>query len=107
MSLRTRLLVQVLPLVALAIAALTATAIIVATQHQKDAVYGEMQQLIERQAQTFETQAATAMGTARDVAATLEGDPRRDRAASGRIVTRMAERHPELFATWVAFAPNL
>jgi methyl-accepting chemotaxis protein len=106
MSLRTRLLVQVLPLVALAIAALTATAIVVATKHQKRAVYGEMQQLIERQAQTFETQAAAGMATARDLAATLEGDPRRDRAASGRIVTRIAERHPELYATWVAFAPN-
>ncbi|WP_121254614.1 methyl-accepting chemotaxis protein [Solirubrobacter pauli] len=97
---------QILPLVALAVAALTVTAIVVAGRHQKDAVYGEMQQLIDRQAQVFETQAAAGMTTARDLAATLEGDPRHDRAASGKIVTRMAERHPELYATWVAFAPD-
>ena len=52
MVVRTRLLLQVLPLVALAIAALTATAVVVASEHQKAAVYAQMQQLIDRQAQT-------------------------------------------------------
>jgi methyl-accepting chemotaxis protein len=103
---RTRLLLQILPLVTLAVAALTAVAVKVASDHQKAAVYAQMRELVARQAQRVDTDAAAAMATAHDLAAVLEGDPRRDRAASGKIVTRTAERHPELYATWVAFAPN-
>jgi methyl-accepting chemotaxis protein len=106
MPLRTRLLVQVLPAVAIAIAAVTAVAVAVASEHQKTAVYAQMQQLIERQAQTFETQASAAMTTAHDLAGSLEGDPRHDRVAGASVVTRLAERHDELFGVWLAFAPN-
>src|SRR5262249_14517507 len=53
-----------------------------------------------------ETQAQAGMTTAHDLAASIEGDPRHDRVASGKIVAHTAVRHPELYATWVAFAPN-
>jgi methyl-accepting chemotaxis protein len=105
-ALRTRLLLQILPLVALAIAAVTATAVAVASKHQKRAVYAETQRLIEREAQTFETRANAGQQTAHDLAAMLEGDPRRNRAAAGAMVTRTAERHPDLYATWVAYDAN-
>jgi len=105
-ALRTRLLLQVLPLVALAIAAVTATAVVVASKHQKRAVYAQTQRLIEREAQTFETQANAGQQTAHDLAAMLEADPRPNRVVGGAMVTRVAERHPELYATWVAFEPN-
>ena len=103
---RTRLLLQILPLVTLAIAVVTGVAVKVASDHQKAAVYAQMQELVAHQAQRADTDAAAAMTTARDLAAVLEGDPRHDRAASGKIVTRTAQLHPELYATWVAFAPN-
>src|SRR5262249_22747153 len=83
-----------------------AVAVIVASKHQKTAVYAQMQELIDRQAQTFETQATAAMTTAHDLSGSLEGDPRRDRAAGASVVTRLAQRHRELFGVWLAFAPT-
>jgi methyl-accepting chemotaxis protein len=106
MSLRYKLLLQILPLVTLAIVVLTAVAVKVAASHQKAAVYAQMHELITRQAQTFETHATADMATAHDLAADMEGDPRRDRAASAGIVGRTAQRHPDLFGTWVAFEPD-
>src|SRR5262249_32835482 len=95
--LRIRLLVQVLPVVALAIAALTATAGVCHSNHNKAAVYAQRQRRVDHQAQTFETQAAASMTVAHALAGSLEGDPRRDRVAGSGVTTRLAERHPELF----------
>ena len=103
---RARLLTRILPLVAIAIAALTGVAIKVASDHQRNAIYGETQQQIAREAQRFETTAASNLTVAHDLAADVEGDPRNDRAASAGIVTRTAQRHPGLFGTWVAFEHN-
>jgi methyl-accepting chemotaxis protein len=105
-TMRARLLVQILPLVALAIAALTAVAIKVASDHQRAAIYGETQQQIAREAQRFETSAATHMAVAHDLAAGVEGDPRHDRAADTAVVMRTVQRHPDTFGGWVGFNAN-
>ena len=105
-SMRARLLMQILPLVTVAIAVLTAVAVKIASDHQRAAVYGETQQLIAREAQRFETQAGSQMAVAHDLAAAMEGDPRHDRAASAGIVTRAGQRRPDIFGTWVAFERN-
>ena len=53
-SLRTRLLIQILPVVALAVIAMTAVAVKVASTSQREAVYGHQTELIQRQAARFD-----------------------------------------------------
>ena len=61
-SLRARLLLQILPAVALAVIALTAIAVKVASSAQRDAVYGQMSQLIATEAARFDTEARARAG---------------------------------------------
>jgi hypothetical protein len=105
-SLRARLLLQILPGVALAVIALTAVAVKVASDSQRDAVYGELSQLIATEAARFDGQAQRAQAITHDVAASLEADPSYDRARGAAVVNRFAERHPDLLGTWAAFEPN-
>ncbi len=105
-SMRARLLIQILPLVATAVAALTTVAVKVASDHERAAVYGQIQQQIGREAQRFQTDAAAHFAVAHDLAADMEGDPRHDRVASAGIVTRTGALHPDIFGTWVAYEPN-
>ena len=103
---RKRLLLQILPVVALAIAALTAVAVTAASNAQRDAVYGEMSQLIGREANRFDARARADMAAAQDVAAALEADPSISREQGRNVVRRFAERRPELLGVWAAFEPN-
>jgi len=64
-SLRTRLLVQILPAVAVAIVAITAIAIKIASDAQRDTVYREMSQQIAREASGFDGDVREAKATAR------------------------------------------
>ena len=105
-SMRARLLIQILPVVALAIAALTAVAVTAASSAQRDAVYGEMSELIGREANRFDARARADMAAAQDLAAALEADPSISREHGRDVVRRFAERRPELLGTWAAFEPN-
>src|SRR3954454_13447544 len=79
-SLRTRLLVQILPAVALAIVAITAIAIKIASDAQRETVYREMSQQIAREASGFDGDVRSAQATARSIGAAVEADHTRDRA---------------------------
>jgi methyl-accepting chemotaxis protein len=70
-SIRTRLLIQILPAVALAVVALTAVAVKVASTSQRDAVYGQMSQLIATQAARFDSEARRAQSLAHGLAASV------------------------------------
>ena len=105
-SMRARLLLQILPVVALAIAALTAVAVTAASNAQRDAVYGEMSQLIGREANGFDGKARADMRTAQDLAATLEADRAPDRARGRDTIEHFAERHPELLGVWAGYEPD-
>jgi methyl-accepting chemotaxis protein len=105
-SMRARLLLQILPVVALAIAALTAVAVTAASNAQRDAVYGEMSQLIGREANRFDARARADMAAAQDLAAALEADASISREHGRDVVRRYAERRPELLGSWAAFEPN-
>ena len=103
---RARLLLQILPVVALAIAALTAVAVTAASSAQRDAVYGEMSELIGREANRFDARARADMAAAQNLAAALEADPSISREHGRDVVRRFAERRPELLGVWAAFEPN-
>jgi methyl-accepting chemotaxis protein len=99
-------LIQILPAVALAVAALTAVAVKVASNSQRDAVYGQMSQLIETQAARFDGEAQRAQALAHGLAASVEADGEHDRARGVGVTTRFAQRNPDVLGTWVAFEPN-
>jgi methyl-accepting chemotaxis protein len=103
---RKRLLLQILPLVAVAIAALTAVAVTAASSSQRDAVYDQMSQLIGKEANRFDAQARAGLTVAHDLAATLEADRTPDRARTHAAFHRFAERHPELLGAWAGYEPN-
>ena len=81
-AMRKRLLIQILPLVAVAIAALTAIAVTAASHAQRDAVYDQMGQLIGKEANRFDARARAALAVTHDLAATLEADSGRTARAS-------------------------
>jgi methyl-accepting chemotaxis protein len=103
---RKRLLTQILPLVAFAIAALTIVAVTAASRSQRDAVYDQMSQLIGKEANRFDAQARSGMSVAHDLAATLEADPQPDRARTYATFQHFAERHADLLGTWAGFEPD-
>ena len=105
-SLRARLLLLILPGVALAVIALTAIAVKVASSAQRDAVYGQMSQLIATEAARFDTEARRAQSLAHGLAGAVEADEARDRARGVAVTKRFAVRNPDLLGTWVAFEPN-
>src|SRR5689334_18855780 len=105
-SIRTRLLIQILPAVALAILALTAVAVKVASTSERDAVYGQMSQLIATQAARFDSEARRAQSLAHGLAASVEADENHDRVRGVAVTKRFAQRNPDLLGTWVSFEPN-
>src|SRR4051794_8683496 len=105
-SLRARLLVQILPAVAVAIVAITAIAIKIASNAQRDAVYREMSQLIRREAATFDGDARRARAVAHGIGAAVEADKMRDRARGAAVVRQFAVENQDLLGSWVAYEPN-
>jgi methyl-accepting chemotaxis protein len=78
----------------------------VASKSQRDAVYGQMSQLIATQAASFDSEARRAQAVAHDLAASVEADSKHDRARGVEVTKRFAQRNPDLLGTWVAFEPN-
>ena len=105
-TMRVRLVLQILPVVALAITVLTAVAVTAASKAQRDAVYGEMSELVGREANRFDARAQADMAAAQNLAAALEADPTISREHGRDVVRRFAERRPELLGVWAAFEPN-
>src|SRR4051794_2609274 len=105
-SLRARLLFQILPAVALAIVAITAIAIKVASDAQQAAVYREMSQLIAREAANFDGDARQARALAQGLGTAVEADKSHDRARSAAVVKQFTLDHPDSLGTWVAYEPN-
>jgi methyl-accepting chemotaxis protein len=105
-TIRTRLLLQVLPAVALAIVALTVLAVRASSDAQRRAVYSEMTQLIGKQAATFDGQAAAHLAVAKSIAASLEGFPAADRREGREVLRRFARRNPALLGVWAGYEPN-
>src|SRR3954468_21514544 len=103
---RKRLLTQILPLVAITIAALTAVAVTAASKSQRDAVYDQMSQLIGKEANRFDAQARADFTVTHDLAASLESDTAPDRAGTYATFNHFVERQPSLLGAWAAFEPD-
>jgi methyl-accepting chemotaxis protein len=105
-TIRTRLLLQVLPVVALAIVVLTVLAIRASSSAQEKAVYGEMTQLIGKEAARFDGQAEANQTTAHSIAASFEGATGIDRPTGRRVLERFVRRNPNVFGLWAGFEPG-
>ena len=105
-SLKSRLLLQILPALALAIVAITAIAIKIAADAQRDTVYREMSQMIGREASDFDGDVRQAQATARALGAAVEADQTRDRARGAAVVKQFAVENPDLLGTWAAYEPD-
>src|SRR6185312_9498715 len=88
----------------LAIIAITAIAIKIASDAQRDTVYREMSQQIAREASGFDGDVREAKATARAVGAAVEADHTRDRGAA--VVKQFAVENPNLLGTWAAYEPD-
>jgi len=105
-SLKARLLLQILPAVALAIIAITAIAIKVASDAQQDAVYREMSQTIAREASGFDGDVRQAQATTRALGAAIEADQTRDRARGAAVVKQFTVDNPHLLGSGQAMSPT-
>ena len=105
-SLRTRLLIQILPVVALAVIAMTAVAVKVASTSQREAVYGHQTELIKRQAARFDGEVRRAQALSHSLVDAVEADTEHDRARGAAVIKRIAVRNPDLLGTWAAFEPD-
>ena len=105
-SVRAKLLITILPVIALAIGGLTVIAVQRVTSAQEDAVYDAASDLAGREANAFEAQASENQATARAIAAVGSSSRSRDR---GEVIAQMhdlIERNRQLAGVYLAYTPN-
>jgi methyl-accepting chemotaxis protein len=105
-SLRWKLVLQVLGVVAVALVALTFVAIQTSTSAQKDSVYRETANLARSQANAFDARAQRGQALGQTIATLSDGDTIHDRANTSRMLRAMLERTPEVLGTYVGYEPN-
>ena len=106
-SVRARMLVVLLPLVALAITALTLTAINRATAAETASRFSVMRQITGAGANAFDADAHANQALGRSLAAMLQGLGNGvTRAQVNTAVEQFQDRNPELAGTYVGFEPN-
>jgi len=105
-SVRAKLLLTILPVVAIAIGGLTLLAVDRSTDAQKDAVYREAAQLAAREANRFQAEASDAVAVARGLASVTERKGSLTREEVVEITRHYLERNPQLSGTYLGFEPN-
>jgi methyl-accepting chemotaxis protein len=105
-SVRAKLLLTILPVLALAIGGLTIIAVQRVTSAQQDAVYDAAADLAGREANAFEAQAAENQSAARAVAAIGAANRSGDRGELIGQLHEMIERNKQLGGVYLAYTPN-
>src|SRR6478609_7404878 len=105
-SVRAKLLLTILPVIALAIGGLTFIAVPRVTSAQQDAVYDAASDLAGREANAFEAQARENQATARAVAALGTGNRSGDRGELIGQLHELIERNEQLGGVYLAYTPN-
>jgi methyl-accepting chemotaxis protein len=103
-SLRTKLLLFLLPPFVLGIVVLTFFALSRATSETKHTAYAELGQLAQRHANEFDADVRDAMALGRSLATIAEGAD--DRTELNAQVKRFLDRNPHTVGTYVGFEPN-
>ncbi|MDO8188767.1 methyl-accepting chemotaxis protein [Conexibacter sp. JD483] len=105
-SVRGKLLLTILPVIALAIGGLTVIAVQRVTSAQQDAVYDAATDLAGREANAFEAQASENQSAARAVAALGAANRSGDRGELIGQLKELIERNPQLGGVYLAYTPN-
>jgi methyl-accepting chemotaxis protein len=105
-SLRARMLLLLLPPVAIAIVALTVFSISRATSQEKDSVYSNMRALAAQRAGNVDALVREKLGVAGAIAGTMEGYRGGDRRAIKPILRQVLVANPDALGTWTTFLPN-
>jgi methyl-accepting chemotaxis protein len=105
-SLRTKMIVTLVPLTALILGAMTFIAVTRMTSAQKKSAYHEMAQTVSREAATYNGEQEQFLGLARTLSASMESGNKMTRAEAGAVLRRVAQRYPGSAGVWFAFEPN-
>ncbi len=105
-SVRAKLLLTILPVIALAIGGLTVIAVQRVTSAQQDAVYDAASDLAGREANAFEAQASENQAAARGIAALGSASRSGDRAELIAQLRAVIDRNKQIGGAYLAYAPN-
>ncbi len=105
-SIKTKLLLSVLPVVALAVVAMTVIAVTKVTAAQQRSVSATVANANAEQAQEFNGEATTRMAMARTLASVGDVMVGTSRAAVMSVEKKVLERNPSVAGVYIDYAPN-
>ena len=105
-SLRTKMIVTLVPLTVLILSAMTAIAVTRMTHAQKQSAYDEMGQRVSREAADYDAGQERALSLSRTLAGSLVPRTGLTRAAVGELLKTILKATPETAGVWVAFEPD-
>ncbi|WP_027007821.1 methyl-accepting chemotaxis protein [Conexibacter woesei] len=105
-SLRTKLILTLLPLVAIGVAVMTYVAATKATHAQQDAVTKRLGQQAAKEANAFDATATARAAVARTLAQEMEVTTNRSRTDVQNILRRLLKADRSLLGTYVTYEPN-
>ncbi|HEY6762633.1 MAG TPA: methyl-accepting chemotaxis protein [Baekduia sp.] len=105
-SLRTKMILTLVPLTVLIVGAMTTIAVTRMTSAQKTSAYEELRQRVAREAADYDTGQEQALSLSRTLAATLVPRNGLTRADVGDQLRSILAAQPSTAGVWVAFEPN-
>ncbi|HEY8581511.1 MAG TPA: methyl-accepting chemotaxis protein [Capillimicrobium sp.] len=105
-SLRTKMIVALVPLTVLVVGAMTWLAVSKMTTAQEETSYAQMRELASSEANGFDAGLKSDMSLARTLAATMEAYRGADVDEASAIVRQVADRYPDAAGVYVGFEPN-
>jgi methyl-accepting chemotaxis protein len=106
MSLRTKLILTLVPLVVIVVGAMTFLAVTKMTDAQQKASFAQMRELAAQNANDFNTSVQQQTDLSRAVAATMSAYRGHDRAEVSDILKQFAERFPATAGVYVGYGPG-
>ncbi len=103
---RTKLLVYLVPLVALGLIALTLIAIRVSTNAQKDSVYARAADTARAEANAVGEETSKGIGIVAGLSDVIESRGGNSRETMNSILRQVLHKHPQIFGTYVNYLPN-
>ncbi|MCW3006812.1 MAG: methyl-accepting chemotaxis sensory transducer with Cache sensor [Solirubrobacterales bacterium] len=105
-SLRTKLIVTLVPLAVVVVGAMTLIAVTKMTSAEKTTSYAQMSALASSQARGFDADLEQNVAVSRSMAAMMEAYRGASAEETSAMVKRVAERYPRLAGVYVGYEPN-
>jgi methyl-accepting chemotaxis protein len=105
-SLRIKMVLAIVPVVAIAILAVTLLAVSKSGTDEKKAIYAQAQQLAAAHANSFEADVQYRMSLARTLGETMEEYTTPDRGQIANVLRNLLVKDPSIAGTYVGYEPN-